>query len=34
MTVAGWITMGVCWSVVITLCIVLIKRTLQTPDEE
>lgn len=34
MTIAGWITMGVCWSTVIVICIILIKKTLQTPEEK
>lgn len=34
MTIGGWITMGICWSVVITLCVVLIKKTLQNSGEE
>ena len=36
MTIAGWITMGLCWSVVIGLCLTLIIKTLygnkQTPE--
>lgn len=29
MTIAGWITMCLCWSIVTIFCVVLIRRTLK-----
>jgi hypothetical protein len=35
-TAAGWILMGLCWSVVTVVCILLIRLTLQndTADDD
>jgi hypothetical protein len=32
MTLAGWITMGICWTFVIGFSAFLIAKTLRTPE--
>lgn len=34
MTIAGWITMGLCWTFVIGFSVFLITKTLRTPEHK